>query len=146
LPDPAAAVAEMCRAVRSGGVVAAYHWDIHGGGFPLADIAAEMAKLGVPLRVPASVEASTIEGSTSLWQGAGLREVRTCQITVQRRFESFDDYWDSATPSNSLRPLFESMRADRREIVKANVRRRLHAGDGPLTVSARANAVTAIKA
>jgi len=33
----------MCRAVCSAGVVAAYHWDILGGGFPLADIGAELA-------------------------------------------------------------------------------------------------------
>ena len=30
-------------------------------------------------------------------------------------------------------------------MLKANVRRRLQAGDGPLTLSARANAVTGIK-
>ncbi|HKX42577.1 MAG TPA: methyltransferase domain-containing protein, partial [Burkholderiaceae bacterium] len=41
VPEPAVGVAEMCRAVRAGGVVAAYHWDILGGGFPLADIGAE---------------------------------------------------------------------------------------------------------
>ena len=61
VPGPALAVAEMCRAVRPGGVVAAYHWDILGGGFPLADIAAEMLKLGVPPRLPPSAAASTIE-------------------------------------------------------------------------------------
>ena len=145
VPEPALAVAEMCRAVRSGGVVAAYHWDILGGGFPLADIAAEMLKLGVPPRLPPSAAASTIEASTSLWQGAGLRQVQTCQITVQRRFESFDDYWNSAAPSNTLRPMFEAMQTDRRDLLKANVRLRLQAGDGPLTVSARANAVRGIK-
>jgi hypothetical protein len=52
VPEPAIAVAEMCRAVRTGGVVAAYHWDILGGGFPLADIGAEMLGLGVPPRLP----------------------------------------------------------------------------------------------
>src|SRR6185436_574205 len=82
VPEPAVAVAEMCRAVRPGGVVAAYHWDVHGGGFPLADIAAEMLELGVPPRVPPSVDASTIDASTALWQHAGLQQVRTCQITV----------------------------------------------------------------
>ena len=142
VPEPAVAVAEMCRAVRSGGVVAAYHWDILDGGFPLADIGAEMLKLGVPPRLPPSVAASTIEVSTSLWQQAGLRDVQTCQITVQRRFDSFDDYWNSAASSNSLRPMYEAMEEDRRELLKANVRLRLQAGDGALTVSARANAVS----
>jgi hypothetical protein len=84
--------------------------------------------------------------STALWQEAGLHQVRTCQITVQRTFDSFDDYWNSAESSNTLRPMFEAMDANRRELLKANVRRRLRAGDGPLTVSARANAVCGIKA
>ena len=145
VPDPAAGVAEMCRAVRSGGVVAAYHWDILGGGFPLADIGAEVRKLGIPPRLPPSVAASTIEASTALWQQAGLREVRSCQITVQRRFDSFDDYWNSAGASNTLRPVFDAMSAEQRELVKANVHARLQAGDGPLTLSARANAVSGIK-
>ena len=145
VPEPAVVVAAMCRAVRSGGVVAAYHWDVLGGGFPLADIGAEMLKLGVPPRLPPGVAASTIEASTSLWREAGLHQVQTCQITVRRPFDSFDDYWNSAAPSNSLRPMFEAMQPDRRDLVKANVRRRLQASDGPLTVSARANAVSGIK-
>jgi hypothetical protein len=61
-------------------------------------------------------------------------------------FDSFDDFWNSAEPSNTLRPMFEAMDANRRELLKANVRRRLRAGDGPLTVSARSNAVCGIKA
>ena len=81
----------------------------------------------------------------ALWQQAGLREVRSCQITVQRRFDSFDDYWNSAGASNTLRPVFDAMSAEQRELVKANVHARLQAGDGPLTLSARANAVSGIK-
>ncbi len=145
VPDPAVGVAEMSRAVRSGGVVAAYHWDILGGGFPLADIGAEMIKLGTPARLPPSVAASSIEDSAALWRDAGLREVRTCQITVQRCFDSFDDYWNSAATSNTLRPMFDLMSADQRDLLKANVRHRVGAGDGPLTLSARANAVRGTK-
>jgi SAM-dependent methyltransferase len=148
VPEPALGVAEMCRAVRPGGVVAAYHWDILGGGFPLADIGAEMKKLGVPPRLPPSVAASPLDACTALWREAGLQQVRSCQITVQRRFESFDDYWASAESSNTLRPMFEAMPAEQREGLRANVRRRLQAaeGDAPLSVSARANAVSGIKA
>ena len=145
VPEPAVGVAEMCRAVRSGGVVAAYHWDILGGGFPLAAIGVEMRALGIPPRMPPSVAASTLEASAALWRGAGLGDVRTCQFTVERRFDSFDDYWNSAAESNTLRPMFDAMSDERRALLKANVRRRLQAGDGPLTLSARANAVSGIK-
>ena len=78
VPEPAVGVAEMCRAVRSGGVVAAYHWDMLGGGFPLADIGAEMLKFGIQPRMPPSVTASTLDASTALWQEAGLLQVRSC--------------------------------------------------------------------
>ena len=146
VPEPAVGVAEMCRAVRSGGTVAAYHWDILNGGFPLAAIGAEMLKmLGIPPKLPPSVQASTIEASTALWQAAGLQQVRTCQITVQRRFDNFDDYWDSAASSNTIRTAMEAMPPEQRELLKANVRRRLNAGDGDLVVSARANAVCGTK-
>lgn len=145
VPEPAVGVAEMCRAVRAGGAVAAYHWDILGGGFPFAPIGIEAMAFGVPPRMPPSVDASTIEASTRLWQDAGLREVRTCQITVQRRFENFDEYWNSAATSNTHRPMFEAVPVDQRDTWKDNVRRRLQAGDGPLEVSARANAVCGIK-
>lgn len=145
VPEPALGVAQMCRAVRSGGVVAAYHWDILGGGFPLAAIGSEMRELGIPPRLPPSVGVSTIEASSSLWHDAGLQQVRTRAFTVQRRFDDFDDYWTSAASSNTLRPMFESMTPERRELLKANVRRRLQAGEGALTLSARANAVCGVK-
>lgn len=145
VPEPAAGVAEMCRAVRPGGVVAAYHWDVLAGGFPLAAIGAEMLAFGIPPRQPPSAAASTIEASTALWQQAGLQQVRTRQFTVQRRFDSFDDYWHSAAGSNMLRPMFDALPAERLALLQANVRRRLQAGDGPLTVSARANAVCGIR-
>ncbi len=145
VPEPSVGVVEMCRAVRSGGVVAAYHWDVFGDGFPLASIASEMSKLGVPPNLAPSSAVSSIEASTALWQQAGLQDVRTCEITVQRSFDSFEDYWKSGEPSNTLRPMFEAMDAGQRELLKDNVRRRLQAGDGPLTVSARANAVYGIK-
>ena len=145
VPKPVLGVAEMCRAVGPGGVVAAYHWDMLGGGFPLADIGIELRKLGIPPNLPPSVEASTIEASTALWQGAGLQQVRTHQFTVQRTFESFDEYWNSAANSNTLRPMFQSLTPDRFDLLKSNVRERLQAGDGALTVSARANAVSGVK-
>ncbi|MDN3918702.1 class I SAM-dependent methyltransferase [Roseateles violae] len=145
VPEPAVGVAEMCRAVRAGGVVAAYHWDILEGGFPLAAIGAEMLKQGLPPRQPPSVQASTLEASAALWRAAGLERVQTCQFSVQRRFDDFDEYWNSAAASNTLRPMFESMDAAGLAQLQARVRERLRAGDGPLTVSARANAVRGVK-
>src|SRR6185437_11932195 len=38
VPDPAKGVSEMVRVVRPGGIIAAYAWDMLGGGFPLAPL------------------------------------------------------------------------------------------------------------
>ncbi len=145
VPEPTVGVAEMVRAVRPGGTVAAYHWDILAGGFPLADIGAEAMKLGVPPRMPPSVQASTLEASEALWTGAGLRDVRTTQFTVQRRFDSFDDYWNSAATSNAMRPLFDALSGDGLATLRANVRVRVRDDGGPVVLSARANAVCGLK-
>ncbi len=145
VPEPATGVAQMCRTVRRGGVVAGYHWDMRGGGFPLADIGIELRELGIAPTLPPSDAASTLEASTALWQAAGLVDVRTTQFTVQRRFDSFDDYWASAASSNTVRHAFETLAPERLAFLKTKVRDRLQATDGPLTVSARANAVCGVK-
>lgn len=145
VPVPSVGVAAMVRAVRPGGVVAAYHWDVLGGGFPLFAIGAEMLKLGVAPKLPPSVEASTLAASEALWREGGLLDVRTRVFTVQRRFDDFEDYWHSAMPSNTLRPMFEHLSEEQCALLKDNVRRRLDAGEGPVTISAWANAVCGIK-
>jgi hypothetical protein len=96
-----------------------YHWDVAGGGFPLADIAAEMLALGVPVAPAAECRCIHDRSVGHAVESSGLREVRTCQIAVQRTFESFDDYWRSAEPSKSLRPMFEAMDAEGREQLKS---------------------------
>jgi ubiquinone/menaquinone biosynthesis C-methylase UbiE len=58
VPDPAKGVAEMTRVVRPGGVVAAYAWDILGGGFPLEPLRIELREMGLKPIDPPSVEAS----------------------------------------------------------------------------------------
>src|SRR5688572_18451301 len=51
VPDPAKGVAEMARVVCPGGVVAAYAWDMGGGGFPYAALLEELNGLGVVVPV-----------------------------------------------------------------------------------------------
>jgi ubiquinone/menaquinone biosynthesis C-methylase UbiE len=54
VPDPAKGVAEMKRVVRSGGLVAAYAWDIFGGGFPLEPVHAVLRAKGIEYPLPPS--------------------------------------------------------------------------------------------
>ena len=67
VPDPVKGVAEMARVVRPGGTVAAYAWDVMGGGFPHESIQAEMRAMGLKTVHPPNVEASRIEVLHSLW-------------------------------------------------------------------------------
>lgn len=145
VPEPARGLAEMVRAVRPGGRVAAYHWDMLEGGFPLAAIGAELKRRGVPPLLPPSVEVSTLAASEALWRDGGLAEVRSTQFTVEREFSDFEDYWQAAASSNTLRPMFAQLDAAALAELKAAVRTRLGADAGPLRIRARANAVCGVK-
>src|SRR3984957_13489390 len=75
VPDPAKGVAEMVRTVRPGGTVAAYAWDLFGGGFPLEPLQAELRALGRKPQLPPSPEASRLETLRALWADAGLVDI-----------------------------------------------------------------------
>ena len=142
VPDPAKGVAEMARVVRPGGTVAAYAWDLAGGGFPYEALRAEMLSLGVAVPVPPSAGASRIDAMRVLWTGAGLDGVETREITVQRTFADFDEYWETILGGASVGPQLAAMAPEGLALLKARMRERLPAdAAGRITYSARANAV-----
>lgn len=142
VPDPAKGVAEMARVVRPGGTVATYAWDMLGGGFPWNPIHVEMRALGVTPPLPPSVDASRMAGLRDLWAGAGFEAVETREITVQRNFADFEDFWSTTTMSSSIRPALASMASGDIDQLKARVRARLPADDtGHIVYPARANAI-----
>jgi SAM-dependent methyltransferase len=143
VPDPAAGVAEMARVVRRGGLIASYAWDVEGGGFPLEPLLAEMRAMGVaPIRPP-SPSASRMENLRTLWTDAGIEGIETREITVQRTYSGFDDFWTIAQLGSSARATIATMAPDQVEHLKTQLRTRLAADhDGPIITSARANAIT----
>jgi SAM-dependent methyltransferase len=142
VPDPAIGVAEMARVVRPGGLVASYAWDIEGGGFPLEPLLAEMRAMGVPPIRPPSFAASRMENLRALWTDAGIDGIETREITVQRTYPDFDDFWTVAQLGSSARATIATLAPDQIERLKTQVRTRLAADhDGPITTSARANAI-----
>jgi len=92
-----AAVREMRRVTRSGGVLAASVWDFRGGlvfqrlfwdsaaGIDAEAAAARDRLFSHPLALP--------EGLAELWQTAGLEEVERGSLTIRMEFASFEDYW-----------------------------------------------------
>jgi SAM-dependent methyltransferase len=142
VPDPAKGVAEMARVVSAGGIVAAYGWDMLGGGFPYDALWVEMRAMGVEVSLPPSPEASRIEVLRDLWAGAGLGAIETREITVQRTFADFDHYWATVLGGPSVAPKLAAMTSENQAILKTRMRARLPAdAAGRITCSARANAV-----
>jgi SAM-dependent methyltransferase len=141
VPDPAKGLAEMARVVTPGGHVAAYGWDLLGGGFPNDSILSEMRGMGVEPLMPPSPGAAGAQSLHKLWQDTGLEDVETREIAVERTFASFEEFWDISTMGSSLRQTLASWEPEKTETLKSGVRRRI-AGDrgGPVTLKARANA------
>jgi SAM-dependent methyltransferase len=142
VPEPAQGVAEMVRVVSAGGTVSAYAWDMVGGGFPYKALQDEMRELGVAAPVAPSVDASRIDVLRDLWSGAGLEDVETREITVQRTFADFDDYWTTVLGGPSVGPSLAAMTSEDVALLQERMRARLPVDvTGRITYSARANAV-----
>jgi SAM-dependent methyltransferase len=143
VPDPAKGVAEMARVVRPGGIVASYSWDMAGGGFPHAAVQGVLRGMQIDVPSPPSADASRIDRLVELWSGAGLEGVETREITVERTFASFDDYWQTLLGGPSVGRQLKALSAGDRARFSAELQARMPkpGADGRLTLSARANAV-----
>lgn len=97
LPDPAQGVREMARVVRPGGIVAAYMWDMPGGGVPLRPLYKACMTLGHGAQVPPSSAVSALEPMHRLWESTGLQDVESRRIDITVEFADFDDCWDSSS-------------------------------------------------
>ena len=143
VPDPSKSVAEMARVVRPGGSVSSYAWDIPGGGFPYTALQEEVtALLGKAPLWPPSAEAARMDALQALWNGAGLVDLATHEITVQRTFADFDMWWKIARTGPRLAPTLSAMDPEQIAALKGRMLERLRpAPDGRITCSARANAI-----
>jgi SAM-dependent methyltransferase len=142
VPEPAQGAAEMKRVVCPGGMVAAYAWDMLGGGFPYDALHAEMRAMGVAVPQPPRPDASRMDVMRELWAGAGFEDVQTREIIVQRTFADFDDYWTTVLGGPSVGPTLRAMAAEDIATLKDRIRAR-HPADaaGRITYKARANAI-----
>jgi SAM-dependent methyltransferase len=146
LPDPTRGVAEMARVVARGGIVTSYSWDMPGGGFPYQVLQDEMRAIGVPPPQAPSLDASRLDRLQELWRGAGLRDVETRAITVQRTFDDFEDYWATVLGGPSVAARLAGMPAAQLAGLKARMRELLPADKaGRITCTARANAARGIR-
>ncbi len=143
VPDPAKGVAEMARVVKPGGLVAAYMWDMLGGGFPFNQMLVAMRAMEISGLRPPQIEASRLDAMTALWKGAGLAAIATSEIAVERTFADFDDYWTTAMKASTLGPSIKALAPGIGATLKERVRAGLAAeADGRIICPARAHAIS----
>ena len=143
LPEPNKAVAEMARVVRPGGWVAAYMWDIPGGGVPSHPIYLALEGMGMTAARPPNPEVSAPSAMTRIWEGAGLVSVETTVIRIRTIYSEFEDYWESnVVPVGPQGKLIAGMSAASKKELRAQLQSRLPTlRDGRVVFDSFANAV-----
>lgn len=146
VPEPERGVAEMVRVTRPGGAVAAYAWDIPGGGFPTEPVTGAMRRFGIePLRPPRA-DVSTRAALEGLWAGAGLAEVQSRVIEVERRFAGFEEWWTAVRGAGQMAAAFDALAPGDLASLREAMREQLApAADGQIRCRARANAVRGVR-
>ena len=146
VPEPARGIAEMARATRSAGVVAAYVWDYAGKMELLRvfwDAAAELDPAALDLDEGRRFPLCQPQALTDLFAGAGLHGVEARPIDVATDFRDFDDFWSPFLGGQGPAPGYAlSLDEARRSALRARVRAKLPvSGDGAIHLIARAWAV-----
>ncbi|MFN7901184.1 MAG: class I SAM-dependent methyltransferase [Synechococcaceae cyanobacterium] len=142
VPDPAQGVAEMARVVAPGGTVAAYAWDMEGRGFPYQCVNETLGAVGRAMPLPPSVSYSGLEALRGLWASAGLGDIHTSVITVERSYTDFEDLWTTVlrgpSPGQALALMSEAEVSRFRGLLRERLQT---VGSGPITLSGRAHAI-----
>ena len=143
VPDPVKAVGEMKRVVQPGGTVAAYMWDVSGGGLPVEPIRAAMRSMGEGEANLPSHQASREDRMRAVWEQAGLVEIETRVIRIRVDYESFDDFWKTnSMPVGPTGAAIAKLSSVKKEELKDLLRQRLlTAPDGRISYDPFANAV-----
>jgi SAM-dependent methyltransferase len=146
IPVPEAAVSEMARVARVGGVVAAYVWD-YARGMQLMrcfwDAAVALDPLAAALDEGTRFSMCLPDRLEALFRACALDEVESRAIDIPTRFVDFDDYWSPFLGAQGPAPGYAmSLNEERRARLRDKIRRALPiAADGSIALTARAWAV-----
>ena len=146
IPDARKALSEMKRVTKSKGTVAAAVWD-YGEGMEMLRAFWDDAVALIPANAAKDERNMPLcrRGDlATLWRKEGLQEVVEEALTIETRFESFDDFWTPFLEKQGPAGAYaSSLPAADREALRLRLRRRL-VGEGPdraIVMHARAWAV-----
>jgi SAM-dependent methyltransferase len=143
--DAPAAVSELRRVVREGGVVAICMWDLGGGMEMLAAIGRARH---VVTNEPVGDETMTNwrpEEMTGLLEGAGLRDIAFETLEVESAYSDYDEFWSTLLGGVGPAGAFlQTLDAEGKEKMRVATHRELGSPEGPFTLHARCNAVRGV--
>ncbi len=149
-PELPAAMREMTRSARQGGVVAAYVWDYADGmqmrsKFWEAATALDPSAAGHDERTRYPV--CQPDPLRRVFELAKLHAVETTQFDITALFPSFDDYWQPFLAGYGISSAYLlGLPEDRREALRARLEQSLPtSADGSITLGIRAWGVQAVK-
>ncbi len=143
VPDPAKSVAEMVRVVRPGGALRLTRGTCAAADFHGSRCRPSYGRSAKRSCIRQVSDASRIDAMRQLWTDAGLTNVETREITVQRTFRrALMTSLSLGLTTPSIGPIVRAMPPSDVDTLKARLRDRLPAdANGRITYSARANAV-----
>ena len=150
IPDPAKAISEMRRVVRSGGTIAVYVWD-YAGEMQLIrrfwDAAVALDPAARDLDEARRFPICEPQRLADLFRGAELDSVESRAIDVPTVLRNFDDYWSPFLGGQGPAPTYcAALSEDRRVQLRERLRATLPvAPDGTIDLSARAFALRGMR-
>ena len=91
---------------------------------------------------PPNPQVSEMLALNQLWADAGIMDLKSDVITVERRFKDIDEYWDISSLFPNVQKIIPNLTPDQVSDLKTRIEADLKVGDdGLLYQTARANAI-----
>ena len=145
LPDPALGVNEMKRVVKSEGTLAAYVWDIPGGGLPHEWLQREFRKREIDYPLPPSSDVSRMDELEKLWTETGLKSIECKQFRATRTFANFEELWNLTVKAPAFSGVLDDLTPEVISDIRSTVESELtKSPSGSVSIHAHANAIKGI--